>query len=102
MMSVATTATTLSTLTRPAPVPPAVRRGAWQLMAGQAQSLRARSCSVLKVRQGRLWITRDADQHRASEDLVLGPGESLALARGDRIVMEPWDGFGATYTWDAA
>jgi hypothetical protein len=32
---------------------------------------------------------------------VLGPGDSLQLAMGERVVMEPWDGFGATYTWDA-
>ena len=37
-----------------------------------------------------------------SEDLVLAPGESLAVAAGERIVMEPWDGNGATYSWDAA
>lgn len=101
------TATVLSSssipgLRRPASVPPAVRRGAWQLAAGQAMSLRAQSDSVLKVRQGRVWVTRDATAQWGSEDLVLGPGDSLRLAKGERLVMEPWDGFGATYTWDAA
>ncbi len=85
---------------RPA-VPPAVRRGAWQLGAGEATSLKASEASVLRIRQGRLWITRDATLEQPSEDLVLGPGESLRVAAGERIVMEPWDGFGATYTWDA-
>jgi len=100
------TATVLSSsipsLTRQAPVPPAVRRGAWQLEAGQAMSLRAQSDSVLRIRQGRVWVTRDATTQWGSEDLVLSPGESLRLAKGQRVVMEPWDGFGATYTWDAA
>ena len=100
------TATVLSSstpsLSRPALVPPAVRRGAWQISAGQAMSLRAQSASVLKIRQGRVWVTRDATSQWGSEDLVLGPGESLRLAKGERLVMEPWDGFGATYTWDAA
>lgn len=101
------TATVLSSssipsLSRQAPVPPAVRRGAWQLEAGQAMSLRAQSASVLKIRQGRVWVTRDATSQWGSEDLVLSPGESLQLAKGERVVMEPWDGFGATYTWDAA
>lgn len=92
----------IPSLRQSASVPPAVRRGAWQLAAGQAMSLRAQSDSVLKVRQGRVWVTRDATAQWGSEDLVLGPGESLRLAKGERLVMEPWDGFGATYTWDAA
>jgi len=83
-------------------VPPAVRRGAWQLPPGRAVTLKASGPTVLGIRQGRVWITRDANARRASEDLVLGPGESLMLARGDRLVMEPWDGFGATWTWAAA
>jgi hypothetical protein len=81
-------------------VPPAVRRGAWQLAAGQATTLKAARASVLRVRQGRLWITRDATAQWGSEDLVLGPGESLTMQAGQRIVMEPWDGYGATYSWD--
>lgn len=56
-------------------MPPAVRRGAWQLAAGQATTLKAARASVLRIRQGRLWVTRDATAHRGSEDLVLGPGE---------------------------
>ncbi|MBS0453864.1 MAG: DUF2917 domain-containing protein [Proteobacteria bacterium] len=101
-MTATVLSSSISSLRRPASVPPAVRRGAWQLAAGQAMSLRAQSASVLKVRQGRVWVTRDATARSASEDLVLGPGESLSLAKGERLVMEPWDGFGATYTWDAA
>ena len=83
-------------------VPPAVRRGAWQIAAGQAMTLKARSESVLRVRQGRLWVTRDATASWGSEDLVLAPGESLVVAAGQKLVMEPWDSFGATYSWDAS
>lgn len=82
-------------------IPPAVRRGAWQLDAGQATTLKATADSLLRIRQGRVWVTRDATAHRGSEDLVLAPGESLAVAAGQRLVMEPWDGHGATYSWDA-
>jgi hypothetical protein len=85
---------------RPCAVPPAVRRGAWRLEAGQAMSLKAASASMLQVRQGRIWVTRDATAHQGSEDLVLAPGESLTVRAGERIVMEPWDGHGATYHWD--
>jgi len=83
-------------------VPPAVRRGAWRLDAGVAMSLRASSASVLRIRQGRVWVTRDATARSGSEDLVLAPGDALSVAAGERIVMEPWDGHGATYSWDAA
>ena len=81
-------------------VPPAVRRGAWQIAPGEAMSLKARAASVLRVKQGRVWITPDATLANPSEDLVLAPGESMAVAAGQRIVMEAWDGYGATYTWD--
>ena len=83
-------------------VPPAVRRGAWQIAPGEAMSLKARSSSVLRVKQGRVWITPDATAGNPSEDLVLAPGESLNVAAGQRIVMEAWDGYGATYSWDPA
>jgi len=103
MSAVCTTASPSSVaLGRPAAVPSAVRRGAWQLEAGHAMSLRASSASVLRIRQGRVWVTRDATAQWGSEDLVLAPGESLTVAAGQRIVMEPWDGGGATYSWDAA
>jgi hypothetical protein len=85
-----------------AAVPPAVRRGAWQIAPGEAMSLRARTASVLRVKQGRIWLTADANAASASEDLVLAPGESLVVEAGRRIVMEAWDGFGATYSWDPA
>ncbi len=103
-MSAVCTSTSLPSvaLARPAAVPPAVRRGAWQLDAGHAMSLRAASASGLPIRQGRGWVPRDSTARSASEDLVLAPGESLAVAAGERIVMEPWDSHGATYSWDAA
>lgn len=81
-------------------VPPAVRRGAWQLAHGQATTLHAPQAHVLSVRQGRLWVTLDASATWGSEDLVIGPGERLQVAAGQRLVMEPWDGFGATWSWD--
>jgi hypothetical protein len=103
-MSAVCNASSLSSPSLPfqAAVPAAVRRGAWQLAPGQAISLRARGDSVLSVRQGRVWVTRDATERHGSEDLVLAPGETLEVLAGQRVVMEPWDGFGATYSWDAA
>ena len=101
MSAASSSLSSLSLPTRAAAVPPAVRRGAWQLEAGQAMTLKAASASVLRVRQGRVWVTRDATDQWGSEDLVLAPGDALRVAAGQRLVMEPWDSFGATYSWDA-
>ncbi|RZL65373.1 MAG: DUF2917 domain-containing protein [Variovorax sp.] len=106
MSTAACTSSSLPSLALPSlrdtAIPPAVRRGAWQIDAGQAMTLKAATNSLLRIRQGRVWVTRDATAQWGSEDLVLAPGESLAVAAGQRIVMEPWDGHGATYSWDAA
>jgi hypothetical protein len=72
-----------------------------RLEAGCAISLRARGAGMLRIREGRVWVTRDATARRASEDLVLGPGAALAVAPGERLVMEPWDHCGASYEWEA-
>ncbi|CAN5273826.1 hypothetical protein BH10PSE18_BH10PSE18_17000 [soil metagenome] len=100
MSAASSSLSSLSLPTRVAAVPPAVRRGAWQLESGQAMTLKAASASVLRIRQGRVWVTRDATDQWGSEDLVLAPGDSLRVATGQRLVMEPWDSFGATYSWD--
>lgn len=105
-MSAICTSTSFPTLlpsaARSGTLPPAARHGAWQLCARRALSLQATRASVLRVRQGRLWVTRDATVDRGSEDLVVAPGESISVPGGQRIVLEPWDGQGASYTWDAA
>lgn len=92
----------LSSTRTNAAIPPAVRRGAWQIAPGEAMSLKARTDSILRVKQGRVWITPDATLAHPSEDVVLAPGESMKVASGQRIVMEAWDGYGATYAFDAA
>lgn len=80
----------------------ASRRNAIRLDAGHAASLRADCARLLQVRQGKVWVTRDATARMATEDIVLGCGESMTVAAGDRIVLEPWDRNGATYSWDIA
>ena len=90
-------------LARPAAVPPAVRRGAWQLDAGHAMSLKAlparASCGSGRAGSG---SPATPPRHPPAKTWCWHPGESLAVAAGERIVMEPWDGYGATYSWDAA
>ncbi len=80
----------------------ASRRNFVQLEAGRATSLRADCARLLQVRQGKVWVTRDATASTATEDVVLGCGESMRIAAGDRIVLEPWDSNGVTYSWDIA
>lgn len=65
----------------------------WELSAGQAQTLRARQAGLLRVVQGRLWLTfSDAarDSRVRAGDHFLLPGQSLALAAGDIVVLESW------------
>ena len=82
--------------------PTAKPSGVWQLRAGQALGLRASVPHSLRVQRGRIWVTLDANARHASEDLVLGPGDSLAVPAGEHLVMEPWSDAGAAYRWDAA
>jgi hypothetical protein len=86
----------------PAAIAASGRGESRQLASGRAASLRAEGAGVLRVTRGRLWVTRDATRRRATEDLVLAPGDTLALVAGERVVMEPWDVQGAAYAWDAA
>lgn len=105
-MSAAITSSPLGSASRSSTEAPAVlaasRRNAIQMEGGQAISLRADCARLLVVRQGRVWVTRDATVRRATEDLVLRCGESMHVAAGERIVMEPWDAGGATCSWDVA
>ncbi len=80
----------------------ASRRNSVHLEGGRAISLRAGSARLLQVRQGKMWVTRDATASMATEDVVLGCGESMRIAAGERIVLEPWDSSGATYSWNIA
>ena len=68
-------------------------REQWELPAGQALTLRARQAGQLRVVRGRLWLTfSDAarDRRVRAGDHFLLPGQSLALAVGDTVVLEPW------------
>jgi hypothetical protein len=86
----------------PAAVPTGRRREtATHLAGGQAASLRADATRVLRVQQGRLWLTRDATAGHGSEDVVLAPGDTFTVGTGERIVVEPWDAQGATFVWVA-
>ena len=87
---------TSATLVRNAP---AARKVCFEVPVTQALSFRAHEPSVLRVTQGRVWVTRDSDARQASEDLVLGEGASLRLARGERVVFESWSAGQPAASW---
>lgn len=65
----------------------------YTLPAGQAMTVQARESGVLRVGQGRLWVTfshADRDHRVPAGDHFLGRGESLWLSAGQTVVMESW------------
>jgi len=82
------------------------------LPAGQALTLRARRAGVLRIAQGRVWLTFGPAGRRPgwpADDHVLGAGQALALARGDAVVLEAWHvgeaqgaGAAAAFVWTPA
>jgi Protein of unknown function (DUF2917) len=75
----------------------------WQLEARRAMSLRPLVPSRLHITQGRAWITLGQSHEGAgnvSGDLVLTAGESLVVAAGARLVMEPWQSSGGPVRFD--
>lgn len=65
---------------------------AWQLEGSRATSLRVRHASELMVSSGRVWATLDGPHGgpvSGNGDLILMAGARLALAAGQRVVIEP-------------
>lgn len=63
----------------------------WSLPTRASTTLRIGPGSrVLRVCEGRLWLTTSGTARQASIDLWLLPGESAELAAGLSIVMEGW------------
>jgi hypothetical protein len=92
----------------PSELPAATLSGYCKLEAGHALTLRARQAGVLRITRGRVWLTFDITEKNAAArtgDHFLSRGESLQLAAGESVVMEPY-GQGhvpsAYYSWEAA
>lgn len=66
----------LMTLKHQSPAAPAPAGRPWTVVAD----------GCLRVDAGPLWLTRFGDP----DDHILGPGEQIALRRGDRIVAGAW------------
>lgn len=80
-----------SALTTPAPSPLA---GLWHLAPRRTVSLQPKAHSVLRIAQGRVWVTMGARQGLAGQadsgDLVLHAGDELPVPAGVHLVMECW------------
>ena len=83
------------------------RRGMWLLDAGRAATLRPQKAGQLTVAHGRVWVTFShaaGDLRVRAGDHFLGRGESLAVAAGDVLVLEPFSQGHASpvyFSWDA-
>jgi uncharacterized protein YjlB len=88
--------------------PASTLSGYCKLEAGHAQTLQARQAGVLRIMRGRVWLTFNNEGrsgHARTGDFFLSRGESLQLAAGEAVVMEPY-GLGhapsAYYSWEPA
>lgn len=83
-------------LQQPAYLAPADRPSAgwWHLAPRHAVSLLPKAPCVLRIAQGRVWVTTGAHlgggDQPDSGDVVLHAGDELAVPAGARLVMESW------------
>lgn len=60
----------------------------------ETQQLLVTEPAWLSAIGGHLWVTRDGDPN----DYVLGPGQRVALARGDRVTLGGWGAQAAAWS----
>ncbi len=81
----------------------------WQLLPGSVLSFEAGKPVLLRITQGRIWLTLDGPHSGAANDwgdVVLQSGDQFALEPGQRIVVEAWTtpaaAQGARLVWSLA
>jgi hypothetical protein len=78
--------------------------GTWKLGAGRAITLEPREAGLLRIAHGQLWATYEGPHGMSpddSGDLVMGCGDQLRIAPGERVVVEAWGNKAPAYfTWD--
>lgn len=79
--------------------------GSWKLDAGRALTLRPRTGGLLRITQGRVWLTLESvhDNAQAAGDLFLVPGRALVVQAGQRVVLESSDAeraAAAHFSWE--
>jgi hypothetical protein len=80
--------------------------GTWKLGAGRAITLQPLQDGVLRVAHGCLWATFDGPHEgkpRELGDHFVEVGDTVRIAAGERVVVEPWGRNASAYfTWDPA
>ena len=80
--------------------------GFWKLPARSAMTLKPRQAGILQVGHGQIWATSDGPHSGPPNDLgdrIIGTGDQLALAPGERVVVEAWSARSPAYfSWDPA
>lgn len=74
----------------------------WNLAAGQVLSLRPRKAGVLRIREGRAWVTLDerpSGHGPDAGDYFLLAGEQLAVQPGRHLVLESLDEGALSFEW---
>lgn len=79
--------------------------GCWKLDAGRALTLTPSGAGVLRIAEGRVWVTMDTLQRdaQAAGDLFLVPGRGMVVQAGQRLVLESSGadrGAAAYFSWD--
>lgn len=67
--------------------------GFWKLVPGRALSLQPRQSGWLRVAQGQVWVTQDAQHQGPGNELgdyFLHAGEQMAVSPGQHLVLEPY------------
>lgn len=85
--------TYLSVATDPRPAPPRPGLEVRSVKAGEAVALSSSVPSMLRVATGHVWATLDGPHGGTPDDegdLVLGPGATLEVQPGNRLVLEAW------------
>lgn len=56
----------------------------------KALSFKPSTCHVLKVVQGRAWVTLEGECGQDNPDIFLQDGEEIWVAAGQHLVLEAW------------
>lgn len=79
--------------------------GCWRLAPGRVFGLRLRSHGVLRITQGRAWITLNERPHghsNESGDHFLQAGQQLPVRAGQHLVIESLDPAPLQFEWTPA
>jgi hypothetical protein len=78
--------------------------GTWKLAKGRAITLQPRTNGILRIAHGRVWATVEGPHGGTptdSGDHILEVGRSMWVRPGQKVVIEAWNGKGASYfSWD--